>query len=382
MPSQPPQPPPSDLADRLLAGDPRALPRLVSLVERGSPAGENALRRLYARTGQAHVVGITGPPGAGKSTLVGALIGAVRRAGHRVGVVAVDPSSPVTGGALLGDRVRMPGWHDDPDVFVRSLASRGRLGGLSAATADVVHLLDAAGYDPILIETVGAGQDGVAIAALALTVVVLQVPGLGDGVQAIKAGPLEVADLLVVNKADLPGAGELVRDLGLATPPPERTGGWSVPVLRTAASTGEGIDDLRPAIAAHRAHLRAGDGAGWRARLQRAARAEVLDRLRAELERRFAPGYGLDNVDQALGDVAARRRPPGDLAAALVAAFDASLPAAVAGGGDPVRDQGGGRPGPDPVVDVDHDETGRARLEHRRHCPDPATAETVADRGR
>jgi len=370
---------PQDLVERVLAGDPRALPRLVSLVERGTAAGEAAVRRLYRRTGGAHVVGITGPPGAGKSTLIGALVGAFRATGRRVGVVAVDPSSPVSGGAVLGDRLRMMRWHDDPDVFVRSLAARGRLGGLATATADVVHLLDAVGFDPVLVETVGAGQDGVAVAAVAQTVVVVQVPGLGDEIQAIKAGQLEIGDVLVVNKADLPGADEVERHLRQAAVPPADSGGWEVPVVRTAAGADEGIAGLRAAIDAHREFLRRGGGEGWRARQVERARAETLDRVRAELERRFASAAGGAGLDGELAAVVDRRRAPGALAADVIAALDRGL---LAAGGDPVGDQGGGRAGADPVVDVDDDQAGRARLEHRRQGAHPAAAEAVADRGR
>lgn len=297
------------LVDRLLSGDERALARLATRIEAGDPVGEAALTRLYPMTGVAHVVGITGPPGAGKSTLVDALIGSVRRGGRRVAVVAVDPSSPLGGGAVLGDRIRMTGRHADGGVFVRSMASRGRLGGLAAATAGVVHLLDAAGFPIVLVETVGAGQDGVAIATMAQTVVVLQVPGLGDGVQAIKAGLLEVGDVIVVNKADAPGAAEQARLLRSLTVVSDGGNGWRVPVLETVAATGAGVEALLERINAHRTHL-AESGEGERRR-RAAAEGEILDRFRAQIDRllRIAPDR-LPELAAAVDAVSARRVSP------------------------------------------------------------------------
>lgn len=306
------------LVDRFLAGDERALARLATLVEAGHPVGEAALARLYPTTGRAHVVGITGPPGAGKSTLVNALIGAVRTGGRRVAVVAVDPSSPVAGGAVLGDRIRMTERHADAGVFVRSMASRGRLGGLAGATASVVHLLDAAGFPIVLVETVGAGQDGIDIATLAQTVVVLQVPGLGDGVQAIKAGLLEVGDVLVVNKADLGGAAEQARLLRMLTVGAAAETAWQVPVISTVAATGEGIDDLLGRIDAHLTHLRV--SGEWQTRLRAAAEGEILDRLRTELDRQLAKAPDrLPELSGLIDDVANRRALPGAAAADLLA---------------------------------------------------------------
>ena len=194
------------LSDAAMAGDRRALARLLTAVENRTALGEAALRRLYQRAGRAHVVGITGPPGSGKSTLVAALIGEVRKAGRAVAVVAVDPSSPITGGALLGDRVRMQAHAGDRDVFIRSMAARGHAGGLASTTSAATAVLDAAGFDLVLVETVGTGQSEVEVAAAADTTVVLESPEMGDEVQAIKAGLLEVADLVVVNKGDRPGA--------------------------------------------------------------------------------------------------------------------------------------------------------------------------------
>jgi LAO/AO transport system kinase len=305
------------LADRVRAGDPRALPRLITLLEQGSEAGQRALAELYPEAGQSHVVGITGPPGAGKSTLVNALIGAIRVSNRRVAVLAIDPSSPVSGGAVLGDRIRMTERHGDEGVFIRSMAARGRVGGLALAAADVVHLLDAVGFDVILIETVGAGQDGVEIARLAQTVVVLQVPGLGDGVQAIKAGILEVGDILVVNKADQPGAAELGRLLRQAVMPLTAAEQRLVPVLPVVARTGDGIDRLLAAIDEHQAHLTTSGQAQERA--EDAARSEVLSRFRTEIERRLDDDAGeLPAVRAAIAEVAARRATPADAVRTLI----------------------------------------------------------------
>ena len=305
------------LVDRFLAGDRRALARLATLVEAGEPAADDALARLYLRTGAAHVVGITGPPGSGKSTLADALICEFRTDGRTVGVVAVDPTSPVSGGAVLGDRIRMMRRHADAGVFIRSMASRGRTGGLAAATTGVVHLLDAAGYDVVLVETVGAGQDAVDVASLAHTVVVLQVPGLGDGVQAIKAGLLEIGDLLVVNKADQPAADEVARQLRQAVTPTRDSATWTIPVLTTVAATGEGVAALRDRIDAHRTHLRA--SGEWSTRTLTAARAEVLGGLRQQLERRLLRSpEETHELRRAIADVAARRRAPASVVADLV----------------------------------------------------------------
>lgn len=282
--------PGASLIDRFLAGEPRALARLVSLVEAETAAGEAALARLFPRTGQAHVVGLTGPPGAGKSTLVNALIGVIRQTGRRVGVIAVDPSSPLTGGAVLGDRVRMMDRHGDEGVFIRSMASRGQLGGIAAATSGVVHLLDAAQFPVILIETVGVGQDAVEIATLAHTIVVVQAPGLGDGIQSIKAGLLEIADLLVVNKSDRDGATELARQLRQVVDVPRSGAAWRPPVLLTQATNGEGVTGLAANIDAHLRDLR--DGGGWEERTRAVARAEIQMRVRRELAQRVESGIG------------------------------------------------------------------------------------------
>jgi LAO/AO transport system kinase len=279
-----------DLLLRLQGPDRRALPRLASLVENEVPRGLEALDALFPLTGRAHVVGVTGPPGAGKSTLVAALLGHIRAAGRQVAVIAVDPSSPMSGGAVLGDRIRMMDRHADDGVFVRSMASRGRQGGIAWATAGLVHLLDAVGYPVILIETVGTGQDGTDIASLADTVVVVEAPGLGDGVQAIKSGLLEVGDIVVVNKADQPGAEDAQRILRSSFDLAHPTQGRTVPILPTIGTAGSGISELLAAIDDHDGWL---TESGHRsARRERAARAEVLSGLRASLDRRLESGAG------------------------------------------------------------------------------------------
>jgi len=236
---------------RIRAGERRAIARAITAVENDPARAQSARDALAPHRGRAHVVGITGPAGAGKSTLVNALLGEFLARGHTVAVVAVDPSSPFTGGAVLGDRIRMAEHQADERVFIRSLAARGHAGGLSRATAPVIDVLDAAGFDLILVETVGAGQSDVAIASLACTRIVVYPPGLGDEVQALKAGMLEIADILVVNKADLPGADRTARDL-LAMP--ARHGLQSKrPVMKTVSTTGDGVAKLADAIAERKA---------------------------------------------------------------------------------------------------------------------------------
>ena len=246
------------LLEGVYAGEIRAIARMMSLAEGAQRPVHDAMGEIYRRAGRAHVVGLTGSPGSGKSTLVGALTRAVRKSGRKVGIVAVDPSSPFSGGAILGDRIRMTDLATDKGVFVRSLATRGNLGGLASASLDTVDILDAAGFDLVLIETVGVGQDEVDIARAAHTVVVVSAPGLGDDVQAIKAGVLEIADIHVVSKADRPDANKTASDLhamlGLGLSRRDQ-GSWSVPVICTSAETGEGVRGLGSAIDSHGIHL-------------------------------------------------------------------------------------------------------------------------------
>ena len=302
----------TELAEAAMAGDRGALARLLTAVENRTPLAEAALRRLYPVAGKAHLVGVTGPPGSGKSTLVAALIGVVREAGRAVAVVAVDPSSPITGGALLGDRVRMQSYAGDSDVFIRSMASRGHAGGLASTTTAAAAVLDAAGFDLVLIETVGTGQSEVEVAAAADTTVVLEAPEMGDEVQAIKAGLLEVADLVVVNKGDKPGAlrtaaqlrAMLVPTVGRSPAAADRPGPKRPEVLVTTASTGEGVPELLAALDRHRAGAR--DGVGVTARRTRAAaqvRAILAERLAERLR-----DEGLAPLTDSLVDEVAEHR--------------------------------------------------------------------------
>jgi LAO/AO transport system kinase len=332
------------LAERVLSGDVRAAARLMRDLDDRLPPAEASLRALFPKTGQAYVVGLTGSPGAGKSSLTDRLIAHLRRAGKTVGVIAVDPTSPFSGGAILGDRIRMQDHAVDPGVFIRSLGTRGHLGGLSRSTSDLVQVMDAMGKDVILVETVGVGQDEIEVASLAHTVVVVAVPGMGDDVQAIKAGVLEIADVFAVNKADREGADRTVRDLRMMLEmrrtilgrPLEHdadhrlSGGhvpaaapdsaeWEPPIVRTVAVKDEGVEDLLRAIEAHRARL---ESTGER-RVREVARARAafvavrkerllagaLDRLEAETGR----------LDAVAARIAAREADPYALADDLAA---------------------------------------------------------------
>jgi len=286
------------LVERARAGDPRSVARLISLVEDASPALREVAAALAPHAGRARVIGLTGSPGVGKSTSTSVLVSALRKQGSRVGVLAVDPSSPFSGGALLGDRVRMQEHATDTGVFIRSMASRGHLGGLAWATPQAVRVLDAAGCDVVLVETVGVGQAEVQVASTADTTLVLLAPGMGDGIQAAKAGILEVADVLVVNKADRDGADQAVRDLramqalgGRHSEP----GAWRPPIVRTVAARGEGIEDVLAALDKHAEWL-APSGEGDRRRLARAA-AEVEAIALVALRERIGDLHGSAALD-------------------------------------------------------------------------------------
>ncbi|MBI2219855.1 MAG: methylmalonyl Co-A mutase-associated GTPase MeaB [Acidobacteria bacterium] len=268
------------LSDRILAGDPRAIARGISLIEDEAPEAAGLVRAIFPRTGGAYLVGITGAPGAGKSTLVDRLTAEIRRRGPSVGIVAVDPTSPFTGGAILGDRVRMQAHAADPGVFIRSMATRGHLGGLARATGEAALVLDAAGKDLVIIETVGVGQDEVDIVRTADVSIVVIVPGTGDEVQALKAGIMEIADIFVVNKADREGADRTAASLeAMLALETWNDGAWRPPILKTEATTGRGLPELLDTIERFREHMREAQGA------RRRARAEF--RLRELLGRRF-----------------------------------------------------------------------------------------------
>ena len=276
----------STLAERVLAGDPRAIARAISLVEDESPDAAALVREVFPKTGRAYLVGVTGPPGAGKSTLVDRLTAEFRKS-STVGIVAVDPTSPFSGGAVLGDRLRMQSHATDEGVFIRSMATRGHLGGLARATADAAIVLDAAGKDIVIIETVGVGQDEVDVVRTADVSIVMLVPGTGDEVQALKAGIMEIADIFVVNKADREGADRLVSaiesNLSLHTYGAED---WRPPILKTVATTGEGVGGLVEAIDGFRAHSASARATRRRERSQSRLREIVATRLLSKLDRR------------------------------------------------------------------------------------------------
>jgi LAO/AO transport system kinase len=304
--------------EQALAGDERALARLVSLAESGAPELRPVMKALAPHTGRARVIGLTGAPGVGKSTVTAALVGAYRERDLRVGVLAVDPTSPFSGGALLGDRVRMQDHATDPGVFIRSMATRGHLGGLSAATPQALRVLDAAGFHVVLIETVGVGQAEVEIASLADTTLVLVAPGMGDAIQAAKAGILEAADIFVVNKYDKPGAQETVRDLRTMIAMAQRSeGDWKPPIVTATATAGEGIADLAAKVDAHGSWL---DSSGQRARRRRArAREEVAAIALAALRQRMGGLPGDSRLDELAARVAAGELDPYSAADELVA---------------------------------------------------------------
>ena len=301
-------PPDAGLVARAREGDKHATARLLSVVENEDPGAADALRELYPLTGKARVIGVTGPPGGGKSTLVNRLAGAYREEGARVAVVAVDPSSPFSGGALLGDRIRMSERFLDEGLFIRSMASRGHSGGLARSTSRVVNVLDAIGYGVVLVETVGVGQEEVDVIRVVDTVVLVTVPGLGDDIQAIKAGVLEIADVLVVNKADRPGADETARDLAQMLTLGKMRTSWKPPIIRTVAATGENVPQLVDAIEKHRAW--AAENGERERRRRDAARVEVEELLREALVRRLRDRVGEERVARAVARVADRAIDP------------------------------------------------------------------------
>ncbi len=308
---------PEQLAEGVVAGDPRALARLISLVEDEAPSARAALSLLYPRTGRAHLVGITGAPGTGKSTLVNEMAKVYRRRGLTVGIVAVDPTSPFSGGAILGDRIRMRELAGDPGIFIRSMATRGSLGGLARATSDVVKLLDAAGFQRVLIETVGAGQAEVDIARTAHTTIVVETPGLGDDIQAIKAGILEIADVFAVNKADREGADSAVTALemmlDLNGPEP---GQWRPPIVKTVAIRGEGVPELVEQAEAHYEHLRQ---SGLLARKEEErVRDELVALIQHELTESLLASLAPGELDEWVRRVARREADPYSATRALV----------------------------------------------------------------
>jgi LAO/AO transport system kinase len=295
------------LIERALEGDRRSIAKVLSLVERGGEGARVAIQMLHPRTGNAWSIGITGAPGAGKSTLTDELVGRLRATGGEVGVLAVDPTSPFSGGAILGDRVRMQSHTTDPGVFIRSMATRGHLGGLALATPQAVRVLDAVGKAWIVIETVGVGQVEVEIAGHADTTVVVVNPGWGDSVQTAKAGLMEIADVFVVNKADRPGSAETQSDLvGMLELSSRRA--WRPPIVRTVATTGEGVDELFEAIAAHRSHLEATGDADARRRAR--LREELRGLVGAEMLERAAKLTNGQRFETIVDDVARRVRDP------------------------------------------------------------------------
>ena len=279
------------MVPRLRSGDPRALARAISTVENRQAGWSELLKALFPHTGKARVIGLTGAPGAGKSTLVDQLAKHYRKASQTVGILAVDPTSPYSGGAILGDRIRMQDHYCDPGIFIRSMATRGSLGGLARTTADVTAVLDASGRDRILIETVGVGQDEVDIVRLADVTVVILVPGMGDDVQTIKAGIMEIADVFVINKSDREGAERVEREIRAMQGLDTRRDGWTPPVVKTIASEGAGITELAEAIAAYEAHLKDENLTlkkrveNWQERLVEMLREAMLEKARTQLDR-------------------------------------------------------------------------------------------------
>jgi LAO/AO transport system kinase len=313
-----------DLVAGLRKGDRRAVARLISLVEDGAAEASEAIREVYPLTGHASTIGLTGAPGAGKSTLINGLVTRARSDDRSVGVIACDPTSPFSGGALLGDRVRMQEHALDEKVFIRSMATRGHLGGLSLAAPEAMRVLEAAGSDVVIVETVGVGQSEVEVAKQADTTIVVLAPGMGDAIQAAKAGVLEIADIFCVNKTDKDGASETARDVrGMLELGHGRDPSWEVPIVLTSATGDQGIDDLWAAITAHEEHLRTGGrlDARRRDRFGAEIREIVGERLKAALEEAVGP----DVLEGLIDDVLERRVDPYSAAAQLLERFGLDL---------------------------------------------------------
>jgi LAO/AO transport system kinase len=314
------------LAERLLAGDKRALARGISLVEDDDPEGWELVREVYPRTGNASVVGFTGPPGAGKSTLIGSLVRLQRAQEREVAVLSIDPSSPFRGGALLGDRIRLSEHFLDPGVFIRSMATRGALGGLAEAALQAALLMDAAGKDDVFLETVGVGQAEVDVIDHADSIVLVLVPGAGDSIQALKAGVMEIPDIIVVNKAEHPMTDTMVREIrGVLSLAPQEEGAWEVPILRTEAARGKGVEELAEALGEHRRFVEAEGSLSERRR--RNLLNEVLGLATVRLRRALEATLREDpEVQELLDEVVARRLDPASAASAILArgAIDAS----------------------------------------------------------
>ena len=297
------------LIERVLGGEPRAVARAISIVEDGTAGAAELMRGVFPHTGRGLVVGVTGSPGAGKSSLVDRLAGLYRGRGERVGIVAVDPSSPFSGGAILGDRIRMQGLGLDPGVFIRSMATRGNLGGLARATVDAVAILDAAGYEKVVVETVGVGQDEVEIVKTADCSVVVLVPGMGDDIQAIKAGIMEIGDVFVINKADRDGVLRTEKELEALLSLAVRPDGWSPPIVKTIATENKGIEELAGAIESYREFQQASPGA--HGRRGAVARWRILELLRERLlARALESGAARERLETLALEVAEKRRDP------------------------------------------------------------------------
>lgn len=310
----------SALISSLRAGDLRALARAISIVENHQSGFSELLKSLFPRTGHARVLGLTGAPGAGKSTLIDQLAKHYRKENQTVGIIAVDPTSPYTGGAILGDRIRMQDHHADPGIFIRSMATRGSLGGLARTTADVTTVLDASGRDRILIETVGVGQDEIDIVRLADITIVILVPGMGDDVQTIKAGIMEIADIFVINKSDREGAERVEREIRAMQSLDIRKDGWTPPIVKTVATEGTGMKELAAAIADYEAYLKSGDllfqknVENWRERLVEMLRDAMLEEAREQFE-----GQTLDRY---AAEIAEHKRDPYSLVEEIVGVIE------------------------------------------------------------